>query len=597
MSATPAPIGAAGPGGAPVAMPEVKEIGLLRRVLRRPTAAVAAAFLALVFLMALIGGWIAPFNPNKTAPLDVLAGPGHNHWLGTDSAGRDVLSRLLAGTRVTIFAALLAVLIAAVIGITGGLIAGYFGKWFDTVASWLTSLLMALPGIVVLLAARSVLGPSTWTAMMVFGVLMAPAFFRLVHVTVRGVRNELYVDAARVSGLGDWRIIGRHILGVVKAPIVIQAAIIASIALAIQSGLAVIFGASKEPTWGSMLADGFKALFRQGWLLVWPSVALVLTTIALAVLANALRDEFDGARRAPDVANPDQLVAGPADTIVHGPPSDAVPLLTVTNLSVGYPAGRGWTRVVEDVSLTVGRGEVVGLVGESGSGKTQTAFAVMGLLPTTGKVLGGSIVFDGTELVGAPAATTARLRGKRIAYIPQEPMSNLDPSFTIGSQLVEPIRVCLGLSTHDARRRALELLAKVGIPDPPRTFASYPHEVSGGMAQRVLIAGAVSCDPDLIIADEPTTALDVTVQAEILELLRRLQIETQTALLLVTHNFGVVADLCDRVSVMQHGRLVESGPVRAIFREAAHPYTRSLLDAILEDAPPRGAYVPVEVAS
>ena len=217
------------------------------------------------------------------------------------------------------------------------------------------------------------------------------------------------------------------------------------------------------------------------------------------------------------------------------------------------------TRVVQDVSLDIRPGEVHGLIGESGSGKTQTAWSVLRLLPPGGQILAGSILLDGEDLANASAAAMREIRGRRIAYIPQEPMSNLDPSFTVGSQLTEPIRLKLGLSRNEARAKALDLLARVGIPDPKRTFAAYPHELSGGMAQRVLIAGAVSCEPSLIIADEPTTALDVTIQAEILDLLRELQQGLGMAVLLVTHNFGVVADLCDRVSVMQNGRIVETG--------------------------------------
>jgi peptide/nickel transport system permease protein len=213
---------------------------------------------------------------------------------------------------------------------------------------------------------------------------------------------------------------------------------------------------------------------------------------------------------------------------------------------------------------------------------------VLRLLPEGGHIAGGSIVFDGKDLAALSEREMEKLRGRRIAYIPQEPMSNLDPSFTIGSQLVEPMRVCLGISKKEATERALRLLARVGIPDPRRTFDSYPHQVSGGMAQRVLIAGAVSCEPDLLIADEPTTALDVTVQAEVLDLLRDLQSEFHMAVILVTHNFGVVADLCDRVSVMRLGRIVETGPARAIFKDPQHPYTRELLGAILSEAEPRG---------
>jgi ABC-type dipeptide/oligopeptide/nickel transport system ATPase component len=170
-------------------------------------------------------------------------------------------------------------------------------------------------------------------------------------------------------------------------------------------------------------------------------------------------------------------------------------------------------------------------------------------------------------------------------------MSNLDPSFTIGYQLVEPMRVCLGISKKEATERALALLARVGIPNPQRTFDAYPHEVSGGMAQRVLIAGSVSCEPDLLIADEPTTALDVTVQAEVLDLLRSLQAELNMGVILVTHNFGVVADICDRVSVMRGGRVVETGPVRSIFYHPEHPYTQKLLGDILQEEEPRGPLV------
>jgi ABC-type dipeptide/oligopeptide/nickel transport system ATPase component len=262
----------------------------------------------------------------------------------------------------------------------------------------------------------------------------------------------------------------------------------------------------------------------------------------------------------------------------------------VRNLSVGYgrPDGSVST-VVEDVALTVRRGEVHGLIGESGSGKTQTAFSILRLLPSGGRIVAGSITFEGTDLAGLSEKEMTALRGQKIAYIPQEPMSNLDPSFTIGSQLVEPIRIHLGLSKADAKARAIELLARVGIPQPERTFAAYPHEVSGGMAQRVLIAGAVSCDPELLIADEPTTALDVTVQAEVLDLLRDLQRERNMGVLLVTHNFGVVADLCDQVSVMRSGRIVETGPVRSIFADPRHEYTRSLFDAVLSDTEARGA--------
>ncbi|MGM7679372.1 dipeptide/oligopeptide/nickel ABC transporter permease/ATP-binding protein [Microbacterium sp. A94] len=605
-------------------------VALMRRVLRRPLAVLALGLLAIVTIVAIIGPAIAPHDPNYKDIRAILLPPGPEHILGTDGLGYDVFSRLLASTQTSVAAALVALVVAFVLGVTGGLIAGYYQGRFNSVAAWVTDLNMALPGIVLLLAARAVIGPSIWIAMAIFGVLLAPSFYRLVYASVTAVRAELYVDAARVSGLGDARIISRHVLTVVRAPIIIQTAIIIGITLAVQSGLEFLgLGESDNPTWGSMLSDGFRYVNQQPLLLLWPSLVLALSCISLALLANVMRDELERSttkarRRATTrrtvvttdrggvvavttavrthggrtkkrltnraVATPTPpLTESSPTTIIHPDSSaDSSVILEVKNLHVGYDQpDSSHIEVVKDVSLGVRSGEIHGLIGESGSGKTQTAFAILGLLPKGGHVTGGAILYEGTSLAGASAKVYASVRGKKIGYIPQEPMSNLDPSFTIGYHLTEPLRWHLQLSVKAAKERALELLARVGIPDPARTFDAYPHEISGGMAQRVLIAGAVSLDPDLIIADEPTTALDVTVQAEILDLLRELQKERGLAMLLVTHNFGVVADLCDRVTVMQNGRFVEQGPVRAIFHDAQHPYTRALLGAILEGGPAR----------
>jgi ABC-type dipeptide/oligopeptide/nickel transport system ATPase component len=262
-------------------------------------------------------------------------------------------------------------------------------------------------------------------------------------------------------------------------------------------------------------------------------------------------------------------------------------VLQVGDLHVAYEYRAGDVEVVHGISFDIRRGEVLGLVGESGSGKSQTALAILGLLPYGGAISSGSVRLDDRELTGLAEKRYRALRGTDIAYVPQEPMSNLDPTFTVGSQLVVPLRRKLGLSKREAKERALELLARVGINDPQKVFASFPFQLSGGMAQRVLIAGAVSCNPRLLIADEPTTALDVTVQAEVLEILRRLQKELGMSVLMVTHNFGVVADICDRVAVMSQGELVESGDVRSVLHAPQHPYTVSLLDAMLGEATTR----------
>jgi len=564
--------------------------GVARRLLGNPLAIGSAVVLVLIVGSAVLAPWLAPHDPNLPSATDVLAAPSDRFLLGADSSGHDILSRLLFATRVTLAAAALALVVAAVLGISAGLMAGYAGGWTETVGTWIASMLMALPGIVALLAARAVVGPSVWATMIVFGVLLSPMFYRVIYTAVSGVRQELFVDAARVAGLSDARIITRHILTVVRAPAVILAAQVATVGIGVQSGLAFLgLGDPTVPSWGGMLNDAFTSMYLAPLQILWPSLAIGTTGIALTLLSNALRDAWEGTtgpsprRDRRGTARPSP--AGRPAGVVHdeAPRDREVPpaeLLGVTGLRVGYVRPDGTSRtVVDGVSLQVRRGEVHGLVGESGSGKTQTAFAIMRLLPREAQV-SGRIGFDGTDLAELPERELRRLRGHRIGYIPQEPMSNLDPSFTVGSQLVEPIRLHLGLGRAPARARALDLLDRVGLPDPRRAFGSYPHEISGGMAQRVLIAGAVSCHPDLLIADEPTTALDVTVQAEVLDLLRGLQADLGMGILLVTHNFGVVADICDQVSVMRSGRIVETGPVRAIFEDPRHPYTRSLFAAV-----------------
>ncbi|MBX3078712.1 MAG: dipeptide/oligopeptide/nickel ABC transporter permease/ATP-binding protein [Cryobacterium sp.] len=565
-------------------------------MLVNPLGAIGIGWLLLVAFAALLAPFVAPYDPNSTDLGAILVPPDAQHLMGTDSAGRDVFSRLLWGGQITLLSAALAAVVAIAIGVPTGLLAGYYPGWFDSSSNWTTGLVMSLPSIVVLLAARAALGPSVWISMSIFGVLLSPSFYRLVRTSVQGVRNELYVDAARVGGLSDVRIIGRHILFVVRAPIIIQAAMVGGIAIGMQSGLEFLgLGDPRVPAWGVMLSDAFRNIYLAPTLLIWPGVAISATIAALAITANALRDALEDRgideKRArahrPAPASIPVVVADEADT----PPSEER-VLEVTDLTIAYRHPDGSPKVVVDgVTLHVDRGEVLGLVGESGSGKTQTAFSILGLLPDSARVVGGQIRLHGQDLIDSGSGRVSereitRLRGRRIAYVPQEPMSNLDPAFTIGHQLTRPIRAVLGVSAAEARERALELLHTVGIVDPKRTFAAYPHEVSGGMAQRVLIAGAVSCEPELLIADEPTTALDVTVQAEVLNLLRELQADRQMAVLLVTHNFGVVADLCDRVAVMQNGRLVEAGEVRGLLRAPQHPYTKNLLAAMLEGKPP-----------
>lgn len=569
----------------------VVRAGLFRKMMKNPMAVFALVVLIILVVVAVFAPLLAPSDPNYADIGNVLAPPGGDNPLGTDGAGRDVLSRLLYGARVTLLSAALAAGVAILIGLPSGMIAGYYGGKFDGAAGWIVNILLALPGMIVLLTVRAAFGPSVWIAMGVFGVLLSPGYFRLVRTSVQSVRNELYVDAARVAGLSDFSIITKHIFGVVRAPIIIQTALVAGVAIAIQSALEFLgLGDPTVPTWGVMVNDGFKNIYRAPMTLLWPTLVIALTIAAFFILGNALRDALEDQVKIKEKRVSARVaMRGEVPAVAEGTEHH---LLKVSDLGIGYPQADGSRKMVVDgVSFHIDRNEVVGIVGESGSGKTQTAFAILGLLPDNAIITNGTIQFEGTYTV-APGDDRVfpdrigPLRGKRISYIPQEPMSNLDPSFTIGSQLIRPMTLILGISKDEARKRALDLLASVGIKDPARTMKSYPHEVSGGMAQRVLIAGAISCEPSLIIADEPTTALDVTVQAEVLDVMRDLQRELQQGIIVVTHNFGVVADICDRVVVMQNGQLVDQGDTRSILRTPEHAYTRMLLASMLEGKEP-----------
>jgi peptide/nickel transport system permease protein len=565
-----------------------KRAGTIKRVLQNPFGLVSIIILIAIVALGLLAPVLLPSGPNAASLENVNAPFGTPGYpLGGDQSGRDILARLLYSINVSVMAAAVGTGISVAVGTVFGLIAGYVGKTTDAIASWVSNLLMTFPALVLLIVLFPTTGGSYPITMAIFGVLLAPGVFRLVRGLVAGVRNELYVDAARVSGLSDVRILSRHVLVVVRGPIIISAAFLAGTSVAIQSGLAFLgLGSSTDPSWGVMVSDGFRNLYVAPLHVLWPSLMLGLMTMSFVLLGNAYRDALESptylSRAARAKVRADRRKREPRDDSGHAP-QESGHLLEVRDLSIAYPNAHGdFTTVVRNVSLTVDRGEVLGLVGESGSGKTQTSFAVLRLLPQEAVITSGGIFLDGKSVTSLSGKDLLAVRGSDIAYVPQEPMSNLDPSCSIGAQLVYGIRAGLGLSRREARKLAFEMLVRVGIADPKRTFRAYPHEISGGMAQRVLIAGAVACQPRLLIADEPTTALDVTVQAEILDLLRDLQREMKMAMLLVTHNWGVVADICDRVAVMKDGSIVEVGPTDRIVADPAHLYTQSLLASILD---------------
>jgi len=590
MTASPGPAAGAAVTGA-AAWPATPP-GFLHRLLRRPVAIACGAYLAVIAVVAVAAPLALPGITGQNAGnlLAVNQGPGPQHLLGTDTLGRDVLARLLVGTQVTMLGVAEALLFVLVLGVPLGLVAGYLGGWVDTAVTWLADLAFSVPAIVIIIVILSVFPENMLAAMSAFGMLAAPGLMRVVRSATLPVRQEAYIEAAQVCGLSRFYILTRHVLPRISGAVIVAASFLAALALIFQTGLAFLglLVPAPAPSWGGMVANGTSVILENSWLIWPPGMAIALTILALCLLGDAVRDTATEAWSAAAFrpagrqarGRPRRRRGGPAPARPAAPPAAVGrqgALLSVEGLSVSFPSGPGRTRVVEGLTFDVGEGETVGIVGESGSGKTVTTSAILGLLPGGGRIDQGKIMFSGRDLAALPEGGLRHVRGSEIALVSQEPMISLDPAFRVGWQLQEALRHHGGLSRRAARGRAIELLASVHLPDPQAVARRYPHELSGGMAQRVAIARALAGEPRLLIADEPTTALDVTVQAEILGLLGELQADRGMSILLVTHDWGVVADICDRVVVMYAGQVVERAELTAMLRRPFHPYTQALL--------------------
>jgi peptide/nickel transport system permease protein len=567
-----------------------KRAQVLRSIFARPLTVGIVGYLVLVCLVALFAGLLAPYDPTSPDLANTMADPSGEHWLGTDMLGRDLLSRLMYGARYTLLGALQAVVTVMCLGVPIGLLAGYVGGWTDRTVTWVIDILMAVPGLVMLLIVHTLFGGSQTAAMITLGILGAPGMARVVRGATLSVRNELYISAARVSGLSTGHVIVHHILPRVIGPIIVRLSLFAGVALLVETGLGYLgFGAQPPmPSWGNMVGDASTAISQHPWMLVPSGAAIALTILAFGLLGDAIRDATtERVRRPVRITRSQRSIRAtvPAAVDGRGGATDATDgaatrsLLRVTDLSVslGDEDGNEVT-VVEGVSLAINPGETVGLVGESGCGKSITGKAILGLLPRGGQITEGSVSFDGKELTTLTAKQLRSMRGAEVSLISQEPIASLDPVFTVGSLLGEVIRRHDKLPRKAVTQRAIELLRSVNLNDPEQVLKRYPHQLSGGMAQRVAIAMALAGRPRLLIADEPTTALDVTVQAEILALLRRLQRDTGMAILLISHDWGVIADLCQRAYVMYAGHVVETASTLQLFDQPRHPYSLGLLE-------------------
>ena len=575
----------------------------IRRLLRRPRIVIPGLVLLLELAACFGAPVLAPYQPEQADFTATHSGPSLHHLLGTDQLGRDVLSRLMYGGAVMFREMAIAVLVTLVIAVPLGLVAGLKRGRLDAALMRTADVVMSIPGIILLLIVLALFSQSMTAVMLAIGLLSAPAMMRVVRSASLSVGRETYVAAARVSGLGDWGIAWRHILPRVTGLIVVNAALLAANSLLFAVGLnAIGLGVQPPaPTWGSMMADAAQELSQTLWLAIPTGGVVALTAAALIIGGDGVRDalaerwmgsaEDSSPRRRqpkPAAARPSASPALATAALATAALAKAGeswllgerdPVVRMTGVTVSASAAGGEVELISGVTLTVGRGRSVGLVGESGCGKSMTGLALLGMLPNGVRVSSGSIEIEGVDITAISRAELRSMRGGAIAFISQEPMVALDPLFTIGNLLREAVRAHQRVSRREASLRARELLALVQIPDPDRVLKLRPSQVSGGMAQRVSIAVALAGRPRILVADEPTTALDVTVQREIVGLLRSIQQETGMALLIISHDWDVIAEACDTALVMYAGQVVEGGAVARTMAAPLHPYTRKLLAA------------------
>lgn len=611
---------------------------------------IALVVVGLVVLMAIFAPLVAPYAPGASGlvPPDKIVyteieiegvgkqllpdssiPPQSEFWFGTDSKGRDIASRVIYGARVSLIVGLSATAIALVVAAVLGSIAATAHKWIAEVLMRILDIIMSFPGIAlaaVLVSALATRLPMLPVVIASIAFLYVPQLTRVVRANVLSQFGEDYVSASKVMGARTWWILIKHVARNCLAPIMVFATVLVADAIVFEASLSFIgtgISPVNTPTWGNMLSEG-KALLLSGhwWATFFPGLFILITTLCLNILSEGLTDAMASPKvkvhvdvEADEAAMRGEAAAGGialshtsqaaslkqrlenlrvseaqrTDRLVMASP-DVEPLLEVIDLSIAFPGAHGDVNIVDNVSFTVRPEETMGLVGESGCGKSITSMAIMGLLPDTARIT-GRIMFDGVNLLTLNPKERNALRGHGMAMIYQDALSSLNPSMLISAQMKQ-------LTKRGGQRTAEDLMDLVGL-DPIRTLKSYPHELSGGQRQRVLIAMALTRNPSLVIADEPTTALDVTVQAQVIDLLNDLRRKLGFAMVFVSHDLALVAEVAHRITVMYAGQVVEQASTTDLLTDPRHEYTRGLLGAVLsiEEGADRLHQVPGTVPS
>ncbi|SFN62560.1 oligopeptide/dipeptide ABC transporter, ATP-binding protein, C-terminal domain-containing protein [Actinomadura madurae] len=561
--------------------------GRWRRVVRTPLGLTATVLVVAMAALAVLGPVLWGSGADAVDTDAILARPSAEHWAGTDNLGRDILLRVLVAARLSIMLALLAIVIAVVAGLLLGSAPFVFGGRSGRLVAAGVNIAVAFPGLLLALFFAVVFGVGATGAVLAIGLAGAPAFARLTQTLVAGVAARDYVAAARTMGVGRFRILVRHVLPNIAEPLVVNSAIGAGNALLSFAGLSFLGLGVQSPSydWGRLLYEGIGNLYVNAAAALAPGAAVLLAGLAFNLFGESvakglgipigigLRAEVPA--RAGSASRPE-----PADRGGDAGDRSSDMVLDVRDLKVTVSGPSGPVRPVRGVSFDVRRGEAVGIVGESGSGKSMTALAVTRLLADQGHVDASRLEFLGKDLLAPDTAVRRRMLGTTLAMVFQDPMTAFNPTRRIGAQLAEVATHHQGMSRRDAMARAVDRLTSVRISGADTRVRQYPHEFSGGMRQRAMIGMGLMGSPALIVADEPTTALDVTVQQQVLDLLAAIREADGVALILISHDVTVVREVCDRILVMYAGRIVEDLPAGGLATAARHPYTRALVDAV-----------------
>lgn len=578
--------------------------------------------IAILAFCAVFARFLAPCDPVKIT--QNYQPPTGAHWFGTDNLGRDVFSRVMYGARYSLVIGLSSVIFALVMGSIIGAIAAVSRTWMSELIMRLIDIVMSIPGIALAAVCLAILGQSMIGIIISIGVLYVPQIARIVRANIISEYGKDYVRAVIVSGARAPWILLKHVTRNIAAPVMVFTTLSVADAIVFEASLSFINAGIPEPTptWGNILSSAKAGvIFGYWWQALFPGLAIMITVLCLNILSEGITDAMVAAPTAPvaksaadaDAARKeDRILTDPVaaykeqhDALVESlaklreaelkrtdrlqPTSTEPPVIEVKDLCIQFPR-YGSVNVVDHLSFSVRPGETMGLVGESGCGKSITSLAIMGLLDPKAKI-SGQILFNGKDLVKLSPKEHNALRGHEIAMVYQDALSSLNPSMLIKAQMKQ-------LTSRGGTRSAEELLELVGL-DPKRTLESYPHELSGGQRQRVLIAMALTRDPKLIIADEPTTALDVTVQKQVIDLLNELREKLGFAMVFVSHDLALVAKVAHSITVMYAGQVVEQGSTKEILTDPHHEYTRGLLGSVtsIEAGAPRLHQVPGTVPS